>query len=111
MEVKTTNKQFIKEVPWGVYVWQLPSGEYLADEEGNFMLVFSTEHNQASIKAIATAAKSYGFEEGKAVFWSGKRPIDNDEYEEQLSRHKFGLTPDPLDYGALRDDARYRNND
>lgn len=106
MSIKTTNKSFVKEVPWGVYVWQLPTGEFLADEEGNFMLVFCQEGDRNAIKAITDAAKSFGFPEGQAVYWSGKRPITDEEYEHQLARAKAGLVPDPLDIGAIRDEER-----
>lgn len=104
--MKTTNRQFIKEVPWGVYVWQTPDGEILGDEDGNFMLVFCEEGNRAAIKAITDAARHYGFPEGKPVYWSGKRPITDEEYEHQLARERAGLVPDPLDIGAIRDEER-----
>src|SRR5689334_4920980 len=104
--MKTTNRQVIKEVPWGVYVWQCPDGEFLADDAGNFMLVFCEEGNRLAIKAITDAAKYYGYPEGKPVYWSGKRPISDEEYEHQLARAKAGLTPDPLDVGAIRDEDR-----
>jgi hypothetical protein len=106
MSLKTNRRQVVKEVPWGVYVWQLPSQEFLADEEGNFMLVFCEEGNQEAIEALTIAAKGYGFPEGKAIYWSGKRPITDEEYEHQLARAKAGLTPDPLDIGAIRDEER-----
>lgn len=104
--MKTTNRQIIKEVSWGVYVWQLPTGEFLADEEGNFMLVFCEEGNRQAIAALTDAAKHYGYPEGKAVYWSGKRPISDEEYEHQLARAAAGLVPDPLDIGAIRDEER-----
>lgn len=104
--MRTTNKQVIKEVPWGVYVWQCPDGEFLADEDGNFMLVFCKEGDRAAINALTDAARHYGFPEGKPVYWSGKRPISDEEYEHQLARAKAGLVADPLDIGAIRDEER-----
>lgn len=104
--MKTTNKQVIKEVPWGVYVWQTPDGEFLGDGDGNFMLVFCEEGDRAAIKAITDAARHYGHPEGRAVYWSGRRPISDEEYEHQLAREKAGLVPDPLDIGAIRDEER-----
>lgn len=104
--MKTTNKQVIKEVPWGVYVWQCPDGEFLADGDGNFMLVFCQEGDRNAINALTQAARGYGFPEGKPVYWSGKRPITDEEYEHQLAREKAGLVPDPLDIGAIRDEER-----
>ncbi len=104
--MKTTNRQVVKEVPWGVYVWQCPDGEFLADDSGNFMLVFCEEGNRQAIKAITDAARFYGFPEGKPVYWSGRRPISDEEYEHQLSRAAAGLVPDPLDIGAIKDEER-----
>jgi hypothetical protein len=106
MSLTTKNKRFVKEVPWGVYVWQTPDGEFLGDGDGNFMLVFCEENDQNAIKAITDAARHYGYPEGKAVYWSGKRPISEEEYESQLAREKAGLVPDPLDIGAIRDEER-----
>lgn len=106
MKLTTTNRSEVKEVPYGVYVWQTPDGEFLGDGDGNFMLIFSTEGNQDSIKKITEAARHYGYPEGKPVFWSGKRPITDEEYEEQLMRERLGMVPDPLDYGAIRDEAK-----
>jgi hypothetical protein len=104
--MKTTNRQVIKEVPWGVYVWQCADGEFLADDSGNFMLVFCQEGDRKAIKAITDAARFYGYPDGKPVYWSGRRPISDEEYEHQLARAKAGLTPDPLDIGAIRDEER-----
>lgn len=106
MSIRTTNRSVVKEVPWGVYVWQCPDGEFLADGDGNFMLVFCEEGDRDAIKALTEAAKSYGFPEGKAVYWSGKRPISDEEYESQLSRAKAGLVPDPLDIAAIREEEQ-----
>ncbi len=104
--MKTTNREVIKEVSWGVYVWQCPDGEFLADDDGNFMLVVCEEGNRRSIAALADAAKHYGYPEGKAVYWSGRRPISDEEYESQVARAAAGLVPDPFDIAAIRDEER-----
>lgn len=111
MKLTTTNRQEVDDVPYGVYVWQTPDGEILGDSDGNFMLIQSNRGDQKRIAQLAQAAKSYGYPEGKAIFWSGKRPITDEEYEEQLMREKLGLVPDPLDIGALRDEARGLRNE
>lgn len=106
----TTNRQVIEETSWGMYVWQTPDGEVLGDADGNIMNVFTTKGNRKSIQALADAARHYGFPEGKAVWWPGKRRITDEELEEQQARERWGLVPDPLDIGALRDEARARKN-
>lgn len=111
MELKTTNKEVIEEVPWGMYVWQTPDGEVLGDDDGNVMNVFCQKGNREAIKKLADAARYYGFAEGKAVWWSGRRRVTDEELEEQQMRQRWGLVADPLDVGALRDEALARKND
>lgn len=108
--MRTTNRQVIQEVPWGMLVWQLPSGEFLVDDDGNFMHVFCNNINRkqmaAAKEALTKAAAFYGHPEGKAIFWGGRRPINDEELEQQLARHAAGLVPDPLDIAAIRDEER-----
>jgi hypothetical protein len=110
MSLKTKRRQVIQEVPWGMLVWQMPDGEFLGDEDGNFMHVFVSNQDPALMEAAKTAltnaARSYGFPEGRPVFWAGRRPIDDEELESQLARANAGLVPDPLDIGAIREEAQ-----
>jgi hypothetical protein len=110
MKLNTTNKEFVEEVQWGMYIWELPSGEWLGDDEGNVMNCFVWERKDrpAAKAAITQAAKSYGFPEGKALWQSGVRPINDEQLAEQIERAKNGLVPDPLDIGALNDELRNR---
>lgn len=109
MEITTTNKQVVDEFSWGVYVWEIEEdGETkILGDNGDFMLVRCTGSNHAECrKLIAEAAAHYGYPEGRPVFWSGVRPISDEEYEQQLERAKQGLTPDPFDIGAIQDELR-----
>lgn len=96
----------VEEVPYGMYVWETLDGEVLGDDDGNIMNVFCIKGDRKAIAAITDAAKYYGFSEGRPVWWSGKRPISDEELAEQELRERMGLVPDPLDYGAIRDEAR-----
>ena len=107
---RRTNRQFVEEVPYGMYVWETPDGEILGDGDGNIMNVFCMKGDRKALAAITDAARHYGYPEGRPVWWSGKRPITDEEYEEQLMREKLGLTPDPLDYGAIKDEERALRN-
>lgn len=89
-----------------MYVWECPDGEVLGDDEGNVMNVFCMKGDRRAIDAITQAARHYGFPEGKVVWWSGKRPVTDEELQEQQTREKLGMVPDPMDYGALRDEMR-----
>jgi len=108
---KTIGRKEVEEVPWGMYVWEIVEdgqAQVLGDGEGNVMNVFCLKNDRRAIQAITDAARSYGFPEGRAVWWSGKRPIDDEQLEEQEARAKFGLIPDPLDYGAITDEIKTR---
>lgn len=116
--IKTTRRQAIAETPFGMWVWQTEDGGFVSDDEGNFMHVFvdgrRNDINAAAKKALAEAARAYGIDGGRPVFWAGRRPIDNDEYERQLARQAAGLIADPLDIGAIKEEearikAEYRN--
>lgn len=114
MELKTTNRQAVEEVPYGMYVWKLPSGEILGDGDGNVMncFVWEAKDRPAARAALRAAAKSYGFEEGNPVWWTGVRPIDDEQLAEQQARAGLGLIPDPLDIPAITEEAkRLKRND
>lgn len=92
-----------------MWVWQCSDGEFAGDDAGNFMHVFvwdirNEEVNEAAKKALSQAARSFGFGDGKPVFWQGKRPIDDEQLEIQLARAEAGLTPDPFDIAAIREE-------
>lgn len=91
-------------------VWQTRDGEYVVDDDGNFMHVFVSNQDprlmEAAKKALASAAKTYGEGDGHPVFWAGRRPIDNEELERQLQRAQMGLVPDPLDIAAIKEEER-----
>lgn len=105
MKLTTLNKQVVEEVPWGVYLWELPDGTVLGDDEGNYMMIASDRGDIDKLRALKQAARDFGYKEGRPRWMSGHRPVTADEYEEQLSRMKFGLVPDPLDYAAMRESA------
>jgi hypothetical protein len=112
MNLDTTGKNIVEEVPYGMYVWECPDGEILGDDDGNIMNVFCMKGDRRAIEALTAAAKHYGFEAGKVVWWSGKRRITDEQLEEQEARARMGLVPDPLDFGAIKDTERgLRNND
>ena len=111
MSFKNTGKHFVEEVPYGMYVWECADGEILGDGDGNIMNVFCMKGDKRAIEALTAAAKHYGFEDGKPVWWSGKRRINDEQLEEQEARARMGLVPDPLDYGAIRDEQRGLRND
>ncbi len=85
----------------GIYVWQLPSGKYFTDGEGNALSIESMINDLAKIKEITEAAAYYGQPEGKPVFFSNVRKISDEEYSEQQDRMAQGFIPSANDLGAL----------
>jgi hypothetical protein len=102
-QIGTTRMQVVEE-PFsnaGIYVWQLPSGKYFTDGEGNALSIESMKDDPAKIKELTQAAAYYGQPDGQAVFFSNVKKISDEEHSEQLDRMKQGLIPSMNDLGAL----------
>ena len=107
--LRTTNRQEVEEVPYGMYVWVSPEGDVFTDDDNNVMNVFCMKGDRQAIQALVEAARHYGAGPGKPMWWSGKRRITDEELQEQMTRERLGLEPDPLNPAALRDEARARH--
>jgi len=94
----------IEEVSYGTYVWQMPDGKLVTDEEGNFMCIYANKGDIKKITELRNFAKSYGIDGGKPVWFSGHRPVSQEEYEDQKQRLDWGLVADPWDIPALKED-------
>jgi hypothetical protein len=101
MKMKVTE---VEEVNYGTYVWQMPDGSLVTDEDGNFMCIYAIKGDANKISQLRKFAKSHGIEEGKPFWFSGHRPISQDEYENQKQRMDWGLVPDEWDIPALKED-------
>lgn len=96
--------QVIEEVNWGLYVWETPDGRWVADEDYNVLNISSQKGDIRRIQILADAARACGIEDGSAVFLAGHRQIDDEEFEIQRQRLRFGLVPDEQDVGVLLDE-------
>jgi hypothetical protein len=92
----------------GLYLWQLPNGEYLSDNEGNFLNVASRKDDLVKMTKLRQVAAHYGYPEGQPVYYSGARRVTDEEFDIQIQRMIAGLIPDEYDVGAYMDEARYR---
>lgn len=107
MDINKTRSQIIdEETRLGIYVWEMPDGRWIGDDDGNFLSITSTKGNRSRIAALADAVRHYGINEGKPKFLSGRRKIDDEEYEYQQQRLAWGLVPDPLDIGNYKDEMK-----
>lgn len=103
---KTNYKVLDEETTLGIYVWEMPDGRWIGDDDGNFLSITSKKGNKSRINALADAVRSYGITEGQPKFLSGRRKIDDEEYEYQQQRLNWGLVPDPLDIGNYKDEVK-----
>jgi hypothetical protein len=96
----------VQEFDYGVYVYELPTGQYLSDEDGNLLNIPAQRGDVKKMARICEVASVIGFPDGTPVFLQGVRRVSQDEYDDQKERMLNGLTPDPHDIGALRDELR-----
>lgn len=107
MDIKNTKiKVNDNETTLGIYVWEMPDGRWIGDDDGNYLSITSKLGNKERISLLAKAVRSYGIEDGQPKFLAGRRKIDDEEYELQQQRLKWGLVPDPLDIGVYKDEIK-----
>lgn len=99
--------QVVQETQFGVYLWQMPDGSVVTDEDRNYMSIAAKEGDLRRISELRAAARSYGITEGRPLFLPGYRKIDDAELEYQQERQSQGLIADPYDVPAWRDEERY----
>lgn len=98
----------VEEVNYGTYLWQMPDGKLVSDEDGNFMCIYAIKGDVKKITELRNFAKSYGVEEGKPVWFSGHRPVSAEEYDNQKQRMDWGLVADEWDIPALKEDLEQK---
>lgn len=97
--------RIVSETNQGIYVWQLPDGNFLA-EGLNVLSINSVRGDLQKMAEISRAAREYGYPDGTPVFVEGNRKISDEEFEIQYERMMNGLVPDPLDVGNYQDSVR-----
>jgi hypothetical protein len=105
MDIKRVKQSVIEETTLGIYVWEI-DGKWVGDDDGNYLSVTSKKGNREKIEMLRKAVAHYGVNRGEPKFLSGRRKIDDEEFEYQNQRLKWGLTPDPLDIGEYKDQIK-----
>ena len=105
MEIKNIHKSVVEETNLGIYVWEI-DGKWVGDDEGNYLSITSKKGNREKIEQLRKAVSHYGINRGQPKFLAGRRKIDDEEFEYQQQRLKWGLTPDPLDIGEYKDQMK-----
>lgn len=98
----------IEEAKYGVYVWEMPNGQWIGDDEGNFLCVAAMKGSEVKLKMLREAVQHYGITDGKPVFLSGHRKVTEEEFETQKQRASWGLIPDEYDIPALVSEQIYK---
>lgn len=98
--------QVVEETRYGLYVWQMPNGSVVTDEERNYLCIAAEKGDLVKMATIRAAARSYGIEEGGPLFLAGHRKVTDEEFEEQKRRMEDGEIPDIYDSAALREELR-----
>lgn len=107
MEIKKLGSKLkTGETRLGVYVWEMPDGRWIGDDDNNFLSITSMIGDKSRIELLSKAVRSYGISEGKPKFLEGSRQIDDEEYQRQKTRLALGLVPDELDIGVYKDEMK-----
>jgi hypothetical protein len=96
--------KIIEETDYGLYLWEMPDGSIVSDDEKNYLNIPARRGDKEKLKLLKDAVRSFGIEEGRPVFLAGHRRVTDEEYEYQKQRLEWGLVPDEMDYGAARDE-------
>jgi hypothetical protein len=108
--MKSNQFKVVEEAEYGVYVWEMPDGKWVGDDDGNFLSVNAMRHDSVKLKMLLDSVRHYGVLVGKPVFLSGHRKIDDEEFETQKQRQAFGLIPDEYDIPALVSEQYYKEH-
>jgi len=107
MDINNTKYKVLdEESTLGIYVWEMPDGRWIGDDDGNFLSVTSKKGNRSRIDALAREVRTFGIYEGGPKFLSARRKIDDEEFEYQKQRLDWGLIPDPMDIGNYKDEMK-----
>jgi hypothetical protein len=98
----------VEEVNYGTYLWQTSDGKIVTDEDGNYMCIYAIKGDVKKIKQLREFAEAHGVEDGSPVWFSGHRPVSQEEYENQKQRLDWGLVADEWDIPALKEDLEQK---
>lgn len=86
-------KQKVRESDIGVYIWELPNGNILANTEGEILNVPAEFGDITKMAELQRAASHFGYPEGRAVFEEVHRCTEQ-EYQDQMQQLiETGTTP------------------
>ncbi len=73
MDINRINSKVLEEeTTLGIYVWEMPDGRWIGDDNGNFLSITSKKGNRSKVDALAREVRSFGIYEGGPKFLSGR---------------------------------------
>ncbi len=87
----------INESEYGLYVWEMPNGAVVANEDREYLSVASKVHDAKKMRQLEQAVRSFGITIGRAKFLPGRRKVTRSEWEDMNDRMNSGLIPDPYE--------------
>lgn len=98
-----SRKTIVQDTHLGLYLWQLPNGDLVADSDGNFLNIPAYKGDIVRMARITATAKNLGLE-GSPIWYEGSMRCTDEEFYEQIYRMTQGLMPNELDIGSYKDD-------
>lgn len=85
--IKTKGITRVRDSDYGVYIWKLPNGRPLMDDDFNMLSITSRFGDLQKMAQLGRVAASYGFPDGTPEFVEGFKCTD-EEYEEWIDSWK-----------------------
>ena len=98
-----SRKRIVQDTHLGLYLWQLPDGGLLANNDGDFLNIPAYKGDIVRMSRITQAAKNMGYD-GNPIWYEGSMRCTDEEFYEQINRMVNGLVPNELDIGSYKDD-------
>lgn len=96
-KIKSTGLQVIDERKTGVIVWIMPDGRIVQDDEGHIYSLPARKGDERRMNIMRESVyKDFGIDVGQPK-WVSNRQVTDEEYDHQVLRAEWGMTPDPMD--------------
>jgi hypothetical protein len=99
--LKNSKVTVVSETNIGVYLWLLPNGDFLSDDDANFLCIPTKRGDKKRSRQMKEAAAHYGYPEGEVYFYEGSRRVSDEEFWHQVDNIREGKVPDDYDIPAL----------
>jgi len=77
MDINNTKYKVLdEESTLGIYVWEMPDGRWIGDDDGNFLSVTSKKGNRSRIDALAREVRTFGIPD----------PMDIGNYKDEMKK-------------------------